>query len=159
MKKVSLFILVAIFTVCLVGCDIGYPSEQKQFLNRLSQIRRDYNSAKGNDLSQDKLCKEFDDFVRNFQFNNWEGKVIEVNGFLSSAFGTWVKVQCGDISFLLWPEDEMTWSQIGKDKLENLKIGQTVNFSGTILREISLTCTGKMREPEIKVEPKSIQAR
>jgi hypothetical protein len=155
MRRVFKFISFFSFAVILLtGCDGNLPPEQKEFNNKIKSFQSEYNSSAGNDIAEDNVCEEFDNFVEGRICSNWEASVIEVNSFLGSR---WVVANAGGISFKLWPENDDNWANIGEQILGKLQKGDKVIFSGVIIREMSFTCSGKISEPEIKVDPSSVK--
>lgn len=144
----AMFIAIVIMT----SCGANYPPDQKEFINKINSFQKDYNNSKGNDIAQDNACANLDKFVEGKSITNWEASVIEVNSFLGSR---WIVANAGGISFKIWPENDEKWSQLGENMLSNIKKGNKILFSGTITREMSFTCSGKMSEPEIKIDPSS----
>jgi hypothetical protein len=154
MKKImSIFGAVLFAATILTSCGGNYPPDQKEFINKINLFQKDYNDSKGNDIAQDNACANLDKFVEGKSVTNWEASVIEVNSFLGSR---WVVANAGGISFIIWPENDEKWSQLGENILSNLKKGNKILFSGIVIREMSITCSGKMSEPEIKIDPNSI---
>lgn len=140
----------------LTSCDNtnNYPNEQKEFISKIKEFQKYYDASDGNDVAQDNTCSALDSYIKNKSCSNWEGIVEEVNsGILGSK---WIVLDVGGLSFKIWPESEEKWTQIGNNILIKLKKGNHILFSGTITGEMSLTCSGKMSEPEIQVEPSSI---
>ena len=148
MRKI---LLLSLIVSLLLGCEAPPLTEQGKFQKEIYSFIDEYNKFEGNDITQDNICKKLDDFIKGKKCSNWEGTVVKVNSFF--GIERWVTVESGGISFMLWPEKDKDWSKIGEQKLNNLKIGDIITFSGTVVREMSITCSGKMREPEIKVEP------
>jgi hypothetical protein len=156
MKKVNFIpsVVITLFTaIILISCEGNYPPEQKEFINKIKSFQKEYNDSKGNDIAQDNACANLDKYVKGKSADNWEASVIQVNSFLGSR---WIVAEGGGISFKIWPENDEKWSQLGEHILSDLKKGDIILFSGTVIREMSITCGGKMREPEIKIDPSSI---
>jgi hypothetical protein len=151
MKKMKKILLLSLIVSLLLGCEEPPLTEQGKFQKEIYSYIDEYNKFEGNDITQDNICKKLDDFIKGKKCSNWEGTVVKVNSFL--GIERWVTVESGGISFMLWPEKDEDWSRIGEQKLNNLIEGDIITFSGTVIREMSITCSGKMREPEIKVEP------
>jgi hypothetical protein len=152
-RTIQFFYAIIIFSTFLSSCRGNYPPDQKEFINQIKTFQKDFKDAEGNDIAQDKVCANLDNFVGGKSVSSWGATVIEVNSFLGSR---WIVANAGDISFKIWPENDENWSRLGENILSDLKKGDKILFSGTITREMSLTCSGKMREPEIKIEPSSI---
>lgn len=96
------------------------------------------------------------------EIKDWTGTVLEVN---SSLGDSWIVVQPANsdvVSFKLWPdgslfENSSKWKKSDLYKLlPVLKIDDEIKFSGKLVREMSLTDSGMMSEPEIIIEPLKI---
>ena len=154
MKNSVAFFTTTLFAfACLVGCGERTNSEQEGFANQIKQFQMDYKEAEGNDIAQDNACKAFDEYVKGHPVNNWGATVVEVNSFLGSR---WIVADADGISYKVWPENDAKWSDLGEDILGRLKVGDEISFSGTVNHEMSFTCSGKMSEPEIQVDPNSV---
>ena len=154
MTKIQL-ISVLFTAFALFGCgSSSYPDAQVSELDKLDEIRDTYYAAKGNDIAQDRACKSFDDHVASMnQIDGWVAEVSKVNSLLGDR---WVELELDDYSFKMWPEEDSTWGSTGID-LGMITVGEAYHFSGTVRKEMSFTCSGKMRNPEIQIEPSAMQ--
>jgi hypothetical protein len=146
-------LVLLVFILFFSSCN-SYPPDQKQFMKKVNEFRDNYKNFNGNDVAQELECKNLDSYVSGFVCSNWVGKIIKVNSFLGFR---WIEVKADKITFKIWPQNDSKWEELGNDVLNKLKPGKKIVFSGEIISEMSLTCSGKMDEPELKIEPKSIQ--
>lgn len=152
MKTIQ-FTSVLFTAFALFGCG-PYPDAQMAEMDKLDEIRDAYYAAKGNDIAQDRACKSFDDHVASMnKIDEWVAEVSKVNSLLGDR---WVELELDDYSFKMWPDQDSTWESTGID-LGLITVGEAYHFSGTVRREMSITCSGKMRNPEIVIEPSAMQ--
>jgi len=152
-KRVSL----ALVIFSLFGCgNNNQPSTQVSFSTQIGQFQSEYAEWDGNDLKQDKICETMNRFIDSFgQFEDWTGIVGEVNNSLGDS---WVTVNYDNdqnIDLKLWPEGDILGNK-ALDIFYELKPKNQIIFSGKIIREMSLTNSGMMSNPEIKIEPTKI---
>lgn len=137
--------------------------KQDQFVKKLEAFQTKYAESDGNDVAQDLTSDQMTNFIEKYgEIKDWTGTVLEVN---SSLGDSWIVVKPSNsdvISFKLWPdgslfENSSKWKESDLYKLlPVLKIDDQIKFSGKIVREMSLTDSGMMSEPEIIIEPLKI---
>ncbi|MDA0686950.1 MAG: hypothetical protein O3C22_09015 [Bacteroidetes bacterium] len=155
MRNFSILIL---FVLNLLSCGNknNQPVTQVSFSTQISQFQSEYAEWDGNDLKQDKICEKMNRFIDSFgQFKDWTGIVGQVNNTLGDS---WVTVDYDNdqnIDLKLWPEGDILGNK-ALDIFYELKPKNQIIFSGKIIREMSITNSGMMRNPEIKIEPTKI---
>jgi hypothetical protein len=163
MKKVA-FLLAFPFLLMqsCSGGDIVNP-KQDQFIKKIESFQTRYDESDGNDVAQELTADQMTKFIEKYgEIKDWTGTVIEVN---SSLGDSWIVVKPTNsdvILFKLWPEggvieNTSKWKETDLYKiLPILKIDEQIKFSGKIVSEMSLTESGMMSEPEIRIEPLKI---
>jgi hypothetical protein len=147
---------------------------QSEFESKRDKFNREYHEAI-NEIKMsavwveaNKWTKEFGDRV-GWKIENWHGRILKIStnqggdtvaiGIASSVYGTRILYRTWD-NFLSDIGDETIPTKGSKiyNQVAELKVGDTVHFSAELLRdstkgirEISLTESGSLREPEFIV--------
>ena len=154
------FFVIFLFFVYLSSCTSTEPleptesSEQFKFIEKVKAFQYEFEKSKGNYKVEDIICANFDELIEGKTCANWNAVVKRV--LTDGDNVRYLITDVDGIEFKLWPKDDETWSKIGNINFDKLSEGSEVSFSGTIVNETSITCNGKMTEPELEVEPTSI---
>jgi hypothetical protein len=162
MKKITFLLAFPLLLMQSCSGDDVNP-KQDQFIKKIESFQTKYDESDGNDVAQDLTSDQMTKFIEKYgEIKDWTGTVLEVN---SSLGDSWIVVKPTNsdvVSFKLWPdgslfENSSKWKASDLYKLlPVLKIDDQIKFSGKIVREMSLTDSGMMSEPEIIIEPLKI---
>jgi len=148
------YLILLPFILLVFSCGDGAPDEQLEFAEKIESIQERYDEVDsswgsgGNEMAQDLLCDELDELVETKLLTNWRGSVHDIVD--SMIVGSWVDLKYDGITFRFNPKGS-EWSKEEKQMIATLKGGDIIEFSGLIEAEISLTCNGKVKYPDLKV--------
>tara|TARA_B100000683_G_scaffold90430_1_gene89604 strand:- start:8725 stop:9207 length:483 start_codon:yes stop_codon:yes gene_type:complete len=143
-----------VFSVFL-GCssvDLKTTAQQG-FISEIEKYQEDYDKYDGNEIAQSDVADLMLNYIKDFgKVEKWYGEVEEINSSLGSQ---WVDVTFNNganIEVKLWPEG--TWSgNEGHPVFKQLLPGDRIYYSGKMTGEMSFTESGRMSNPEIKIDP------
>ena len=156
MKNNTLQFLI-IFSVIL-GCssvDLNTPAQQG-FISEIEKYQADYEKYDGNDIAQSDIADLMSNYIKDFgKVEKWYGEIEEIH---SSLGDKWIDVAFNNganIEIKLWPEGSWTGNK-AHPVFKQLLPGDRIYYSGKIIREMSITESGMMSNPEIKIDPVDI---
>lgn len=143
----------AIWGACLLALAISacqsaleLPSDQEAFILEWHELKEEHARAErtGNALQKSAVADRARAlFGSDRDALAWRGTVRSVESILGK---TWVNVSAGGMLFRVYPRTDS-----GRDLLPLLARGDTVQFSGTVSVEVSLTISGAINHPDLYV--------
>lgn len=160
-RKLLVLLITLIILPPFIGCQAPpTPHDQATFMAQFSPIKRNYENAKNNhnDIQVKSIknhARAVFERMKGQHVIGWVAKVEEVNSGLLG--NTWVATKNGRIKFKLWPDGKFLEGNKPLEIFSILKKGDWVSFDGIIRGEISLTISGAIKEPEIKIHPTHVE--
>lgn len=159
-------VVLGLFVALLVGVSMlspdKVPESQAQFTKQLNDFRSSIKDAheSSNSVQANKLQSQFNSFINtNRQADFWYAKVQSVS---ESEDGIRVKAMYDGDQHDSYRDYAQLYHLFIKDenainKLSQLKKGDDIFFSGSLGKEMSVTDSGRLEQPEFYLYPQSIK--
>ncbi len=159
-------VVLGLFVALLVGVSVfspdNVPESQAKFTNQLNEFRASIKDAQesSNSVQANKLQSQFDVFINaERQADFWYAKVESVS---DSEDGIRVKAMYDGNQHDSYRDYAQLYHLFIKDenainKLSQLKKGDDIFFSGSLGKEMSVTSSGRLEQPEFYLYPQTVK--